>query len=88
MAQTKTKTQITLSENLELIVKAIMQEFPIYDVNQSIEFLIAKGSKYYLDEMGMTIQDMIDIQASKAQIAAGKSTKTKDMKEAILKLKQ
>lgn len=84
----KTKTQITLNKNLSLIVDHIMEEYPIYDVNQSIEFLIAKGSKDYLDEMKLSFDDLKEIEISRKEIQNGQATRSKNMKEAIASMKE
>ena len=52
--QSKTKTQITINDDLSLIVSMIKQKYPIFDTNQTIEFLIAKGCGAYLDEVNLT----------------------------------
>jgi|LakMenEpi03Aug12_release.lakeMendotaPanAssembly.Ray.scaffolds.fasta_scaffold407805_3 prophage maintenance system killer protein len=87
MQLAKTKTQITVSPKLALIIQSIMQNHPIYDVNKSVELLIAKGSKDYLDEVGLTMQDLEDIEISKKQIQAGQSTIVHSEKELISALK-
>lgn len=84
---TKTKTQITVSPKLALVLDLIMQEYPIYDVNKSVEMLIARGAKDYLDEVGLTLQDLKDIEISRQQIRTGKSTKANSVDDLLQKLK-
>jgi D-isomer specific 2-hydroxyacid dehydrogenase, NAD binding domain len=49
----KTKTQITINNNLSKIVESVQKSYPIYDVNGAIEHLIARGSADYLKEISM-----------------------------------
>ena len=88
MLSTKTKTQVAITNSLDLIVKSIMQQFPIYDVNKSVEYLIAKESRDYLDEIGLALEDLQQIEESRKQVTLGQSTKVISMEEAIKKLKQ
>ena len=88
MKLTKIKTQITLNSRLASIVSVVMERFPTYDVNKSIEFLLACGSKSYLDEVGLTYQDLLDIEISRTEIESSKSEKAANMTEAIKKLKK
>jgi hypothetical protein len=83
----KTKTQITINENLALIVLSIQKKYPTYDVNKAIEYLIARGSGDYLNDIGLTTQDLKDIAISKSEIQNGNSVKAKNSKELLLKLK-
>jgi D-isomer specific 2-hydroxyacid dehydrogenase, NAD binding domain len=46
----KTKTQITINDKLADIVSSVQQKYPIYDVNDAIEYLIARGSGDYLKD--------------------------------------
>jgi hypothetical protein len=83
----KTKTQITVNDDLSLIVSAIKHNFPIFDTNQAIEFLVAKGSGVYLNELNLTLQDLKDIEISRQQIRDGKSTKANSIDDLLQKLK-
>jgi hypothetical protein len=83
----KTKTQITINDNLALIVSSIQQKYPIYDLNGAIEYLIARGSGDYLSDIGLTTQDLRDIAISKAEINNGDSVKANNSTDLILKLK-
>jgi len=76
MQLTKNKTQVTLNPKLALIVESIMEKYP-YDLNGAIEFLIARGSKDYLNEIDLTMEDLEDIKKSEDEIREGKSTKAK-----------
>ena len=87
MSVVKTKTQITVSPKLAVVLDLIMQEYPIYDVNKSVEMLIARGTKDYLDELGLTLQDLKDIEISRGQIRSGKSTKANSIDDLLQKLK-
>jgi len=87
MSVVKTKTQITVNSDLSLIVSAIKHNFPIFDTNQAIEFLVAKGSGAYLNELDLTLQDLKDIETSRQEIRDGKSIQANSMAEAIIKLK-
>ena len=58
----KTKTQITITHDLSLILDTIKHKYPIFDTNQAVEFLVAKGSGVYLEELGLTLQDLRDIE--------------------------
>jgi hypothetical protein len=88
MSIQKTKTQVTLNPKLDLIVRNVMEQYPIYDVNQSIEFLLARGVKDYLNEIGLTLEDMQEIEESRKQINSGNSIKAKNMTLAIEELKK
>ena len=46
----------------------IKQKYPIFGTNQAVEFLIAKGSGTYLEEINLTMQDPKDIETSRQQI--------------------
>ena len=85
--QSKTKTQITINDDLSLIVSMIKQKYPIFDTNQTIEFLVAKGSGAYLDEVNLTIQDLKDIQIARQQIKDGLSIKCDSIEDLLTKLK-
>ena len=87
MSVTKTKTQITVKRKLALVLDLIMANYPIYDVNKSVEMLIARGSKDYLDELGLTIEDLEEIEVSRQQIRDGKSTKANSIDDLLQKLK-
>ena len=87
MSVVKTKTQITVSPKLAVVLDLIMQEYPIYDVNKSVEMLIARGTKDYLDEIGLTLQDLKHIEISREQIRTGKSTKANSIDDLLQKLK-
>jgi hypothetical protein len=82
----KQKTQITISDNLALIVASVQDKFPIYDTNSAIEYLLARGSGIYLEEIGLSKQDLKDNSISKAEINAGQSTRAKDSIDLIKKL--
>ena len=86
MQLNKNKTQITLNPKLALIVESIMEKYP-YDLNGAIEFLIARGSKDYLNEIDLTMEDLEDIKKSEKEIEVGKSIKVKDSKELLHSLK-
>jgi hypothetical protein len=83
----KTKTQITINDNLALIVTSVQQSYPIYDLNGAIEYLIARGSGDYLSDIGLTTQDLRDIAISKAEIYQGDSIKANSTSELLNKLK-
>lgn len=83
----KIKTQTTLNSELQAIVSLVQSQHPIFSLNQSIDFLIAKGSGVYLDEMGLSIQDLKDIEQSRKEISLGKSTKANNIDEFLQKLK-
>jgi hypothetical protein len=85
---TKNKTQITLDEVLELIVEMVREEYPIYDLNQAVEFLLAKGTGAYLQEQSLSYQDLLDIQKSKNDLKEGKFTRVKSGKDLLSKLKE
>jgi hypothetical protein len=87
MSVAKTKTQITVKRKLALVLDLIMANYPIYDVNKSVEMLIARGSKDYLDELGLTIEDLEEIEVSRQQICDGKSTKANSIDDLLQKLK-
>ncbi len=87
MSVAKTKTQITVKRKLALVLDLIMANYPIYDVNKSVEMLIARGSKDYLDELGLTIEDLEEIEVSRQQIRDGKSTKANSIDDLLQKLK-
>lgn len=70
-----------------MAVDLVQHNYPIYSINQSVELLIAEGVKSYLDKLGMTMQDLIDIELSRSQIRDGHSTMTTNMSQAIQKLK-
>lgn len=86
MQLTKNKTQVTLNPKLALIVESIMEKYP-YDINGAIEFLIARGSKDYLNEIDLTMEDLEDIKKSEKEIIEGKSTKVKGSKALLSALK-
>ncbi len=67
----KTKTQTTINDNLQLVVNQVKGQYPIFSLNQSIDFLLAKGTKAFLDEMDLTMEDLAEIQKSKDEIANG-----------------
>jgi hypothetical protein len=83
----KTKTQITINDNLALIVTSVQQSYPIYDLNGAIEYLIARGSGDYLSDIGLTTQDLRDIAISKAEIYQGDSIKANSTSDLLNKLK-
>lgn len=87
MQKLKNKTQVTVSDDLGLIIKSLGYKYPVFDLNQSIEYLIARGSGDYLEEIGLTLEDLRDIEKSNNEIASGQSVKAKNMLEAIKKLK-
>lgn len=87
MSLAKTKTQITVNSDLSLIVSAIKHNFPTFDTNQAVEFLIAKGGGVYLNELNLTLQDLKDIEISRQQIHSGKSTKATSIDDLLQKLK-
>ena len=84
---TKTKTQITINDDLSLIVSLIKQKYPIFGTNQAVEFLVAKGSGTYLEEINLTMQDLKDIETSRQQIRDGLSTKCDSIEDLLQKLK-
>ncbi|MEI6728968.1 MAG: hypothetical protein WCK98_04975 [bacterium] len=88
MQKLKNKTQVTVSYDLGLIIKSLGYKYPVFDLNQSIEYLIARGSGDYLEEIGLTLEDLRDIEKSNNEIASGQSVKAKNMLEAIKKLKE
>ena len=71
----KQKTQITINSELEIIVASIQRQYPIFNTNQAIEFLLAKGSGAYLESNGLTMDDLRDIQKSRQQVAEGKTAR-------------
>jgi hypothetical protein len=83
----KTKTQITISDNLALIVSSVQQKYPTYDINGAIEYLIARGSGDYLNDIGLTTQDLRDIYISKNEITNGDSINANSSAELLQKLK-
>ena len=87
MQKLKNKTQVTVSDDLGLIIKSLGYKYPVFDLNQSIEYLIARGSGDYLEEIGLTLEDLRDIEKSNNEIVSGQSVKAKNMVEAIKKLK-
>jgi hypothetical protein len=82
----KTKTQITINDNLALIVSSVQEQFPIYDTNAAIEYLLARGSGSYLEEIGLSASDLKAIAVSKQEIKNGSSGKAKNSSELIKKL--
>ena len=86
MQLTKNKTQVTIKPKLALIIESIMEKYP-YDLNGAIEFLIARGSKDYLNELDLTMEDLEDIKKSEEEIKQGKYTKAKDSKALLSSLK-
>ncbi len=88
MSLIKTKTQVTLNSDLNLIVSSLQSEYPIFNINKCIELLIAKGTKAYLEEHGLSIEDLRDLNISRNEVETGQTTKTKNMSEAIKKLKE
>jgi len=83
----QTKTQITVNEELALIISSILEKYPIFSLNKAVEFLIAKGSGIYLKEMEMSLQDLKDIQIAKKQIQKGQSQTANSTLELLTKLK-
>ena len=83
----KIKTQTTLNDELQSIVGLVQSQFPIFSLNQSIDFLIAKGSGVYLDELGLTLQDLKDIEQSRQEILEGNSIKGFNTEDFLQKLK-
>ena len=84
----KTKTQITVNHSLNLILSMVKKTYPIFDTNQAVEFLLAKGSGAYLSELSLTVQDLEDIQKSREEIANGDYVKADNIKELLQKLKE
>ncbi len=84
---TKTKTQITINDDLSLILSVIKHKYPIFDTNQAVEFLVAKGSGTYLEEINLTMQDLKDIEVSRQQIRDGLSIKCDSIEDLLQKLK-
>lgn len=84
----KTKTQITVNHSLNLILSMVKKTYPTYDTNQAVEYLLAKGSGVYLSELGLSMQDLEDIQKSREEIASGHYIKAKNITELLQKLKE
>jgi hypothetical protein len=82
----KTKTQITINESLALIVSSVQEKYPIYDTNAAIEYLLARGSGSFLEDLGLSAQDLKDIALSKHEIKSGLGTKTQGGTDLIKKL--
>jgi hypothetical protein len=83
----KTKTQITVNHSLNLILSMVKKTYPLFDTNQAVEFLLAKGSGAYLSELELSMQDLEDIQKSRDEIKNGKSTKANSIDDLLQKLK-
>ena len=61
----------------------IKQKYPIFGTNQAVEFLVAKGSGTYLEEINLTMQDLKDIETSRQQIRDGLPTKCDSSSKAL-----
>ena len=61
----------------------IKQKYPIFGTNQAVEFLVAKDSGTYLEEINLTMQDLKDIETSRQQIRDGFSTKCDSSSKAL-----
>jgi hypothetical protein len=83
----KTKTQITINDNLATIVSSVQKKYPIYDLNGAVEYLLALGSGVYLNNVGLSMQDLKDITISRQEIADGNSITANSAKELLSKLK-
>jgi hypothetical protein len=83
----KTKTQITINDNLATIVSSVQKKYPIYDLNGAVEYLLALGSGVYLSNVGLSMQDLKDINSSRQEIADGRSIQASSIEELLSKLK-
>jgi hypothetical protein len=75
------KTQITIDTTLQKVVSKVLENYPIYDTNDAIKFLISVGAKKYLDEIDETefltssTTNLARINSGIDQIKKGKVTK-------------
>jgi hypothetical protein len=83
----KTKTQITINNNLATIVASVQKKYPIYDINGAVEYLLALGSGIYLQNNGLSLQDLKDINISRQEITDGMSVKVDSAEALLSKLK-